>query len=179
MVDKHTQTRGHADLADVLSYRFHHGGKEFQGAERTMCKAMKSWWRDKHICRAKTVDLKDKCERVHSCVHSTALNGINWPWIAAMITKMRAWESQILRLTFRPHRMVDETWVTHKIRTSRFVGTCWKKMGLPLLTEKIASKFWTTVMWAVYDGDVPIMMALRSILGWRMTLWWRSRYSWE
>ena len=30
-------------------------------------------------------------------------------------------------------------------------------MDLPLLTEKTASKFWTTTMWAVYDGDVPIM----------------------
>ena len=32
-----------------------------------------------------------------------------------------------------------------------------EKMGLPLLTEKIASKIWTTMTWAVYDGDVPIM----------------------
>ena len=32
--------------------------------------------------------------------------------------------------------------------------------------------------WAVYDGDVPIMLALRSILEWRTTAWWRSRSSW-
>ena len=38
-------------------------------------------------------------------------------------------------------------------------------MGLPLRTEKIANKIWTTVTWAVYDGDVPIVLALRSILG--------------
>ena len=104
---------------DVLGYRFHRDGKGFQGAERTMCKAMKSWWRDQYIYRAKTVHLKDKCKRVHSHVCSTVLNGtINWPWSGAMITKVRAWESQILRLTFRPRRMVDETWVTFKIRTS-------------------------------------------------------------
>ena len=30
-------------------------------------------------------------------------------------------------------------------------------MGLPLLTEKIASKIGTAMMWAVYDGDVPFM----------------------
>ena len=32
--------------------------------------------------------------------------------------------------------------------------------------------------WAVYDGDVPIMLVLRSILGWRTTAWWRSRAPW-
>ena len=55
----------------------------------------------------------------------------------------------------------------------------WRKMGLPLSTEKIASKIWTTTTWAVYDGDVTIMLALRSILGWRTTAWWRSRASWS
>ena len=120
-----------------------------------------------------------KCKRVHSHVYSTVLNGsINWPWSGAVIHKVRAWESQILRLTLRPHRMPDETWVTHKIRTSRFMRVCWREMGLPLLTEKIANKIWTTMTWAVYEGDVPIMLALRSILGWRTTAWWRSRSCW-
>ena len=32
--------------------------------------------------------------------------------------------------------------------------------------------------WAVYEGEVPIPRALRSILGWRTTAWWRSRCSW-
>ena len=40
-------------------------------------------------------------------------------------------------------------------------------MGLPLLTGTIASKIWITMTWAVYDGDVPIMLALRSIVAWR------------
>ena len=89
-----------------------------------------------------------------------------------MIIKVRAWESQILRLTFRPRRMPDETSVTYKIRTSRFTRLCWRKVGLPplketiatkiwttmtwavpLLTEKIADKILTTVMWAMYDGE--------------------------
>ena len=33
--------------------------------------------------------------------------------------------------------------------------------------------------WAIYDGDVAIMRALRSILGWRTTAWWRNRSAWE
>ena len=51
-------------------------------------------------------------------------------------------------------------------------------MGLPLLTQKIASKICTAVTWAVFDGDVPVMLALRFILGWRTTAWWRNRASW-
>ena len=31
---------------------------------------------------------------------------------------------------------------------------------------------------AVFDGDVPVMLALRSLLGLRTTAWWRSRSSW-
>ena len=95
-----------------------------------------------------------------------------------MINKVRVWESQILRPTFRHRMRTDETWVGHKIRTSRFMRLCWRKMGLPLLTEKIANKVWTTMTWAVYDGDVPVMLALRSLLVWRTTAWWRSRSSW-
>ena len=120
-----------------------------------------------------------KCKRVHNHVYSTALNGsTNWPWSGAMINKVRAWESQILGLTFRPRRMPDETCVTFKIRTSRFVRVCWRKTGLPLLTEKNANKIWTTMTRAAYDGDVPSMLALRSLIGWRTTAWWRSRSSW-
>ena len=50
-------------------------------------------------------------------------------------------------------------------------------MGLPSLTEKIASKIWTTMTWAVHDGDVLVVQAVRSILGWRTTAWWRNRSS--
>ena len=82
-----------------------------------------------------------------------------------MINKVRAWEGQISRLTFRPRMRPDETWVGYKLRTSRFIRVCWRKVGLPQMTEKIANKIWTTMTWAVYDGDVPIMLARRSILG--------------
>ena len=64
-----------------------------------------------------------------------------------MIHQVRAWEAQILRLTFRPRMKPNETWVTCRIRTSRSMRTSWKKMSLSLLTEKIASKIWTTMTW--------------------------------
>ena len=38
---------------------------------------------------------------------------------------------------------------------------------------------WTTVNWAINDGEVSVMTPLRSILGWRTTSWWRSRSAWE
>ena len=50
--------------------------------------------------------------------------------------------------------------------------------GLAAVDRKSASEIWTTVTWAVYEGDVPIMRALRSILAWRTSAWWRSRASW-
>ena len=38
-------------------------------------------------------------------------------------------------------------------------------MGLPVVDREIfRPNIWTTVNWAVCDGDVPIMMALLSIL---------------
>ena len=97
-----------------------------------MCKAPRSWRRDKYIFRSKTVTMTTKCKSVHNRVYSTVLNGsIKWPWSGAMINKVRAWESQILRLRFRPRRILDETWVGIKIRTSRFMRLCWRKEQSP------------------------------------------------
>ena len=65
---------------NVVGHRFHRGGKGFQAAERSMSKALRSWWRDKHINFSKTVPLTTNFERVYSHVYSTVLNGtINWP----------------------------------------------------------------------------------------------------
>ena len=58
----------------VLGYRFHRDGKRFQGAERSMCKALRSWWRSKYIHRSKTATMTTKCERVDSHVYSTVPN---------------------------------------------------------------------------------------------------------
>ena len=92
-----------------------------------------------------------------------------------MINKVRAWEAQILRLTFTPRMRPYPTCVAYKIKTSRFVRNSWRKMAVPLLTEKIASKIWTTVTWAVYDGDVSIMLALRSIFGEENDHFWEEK----
>ena len=140
---------------------------------------MGSWWRDKFIHRSKNVPILAKCQKVLSNVYSTALNGnINWPWSGATLSKARAWEAQILRLTFRACMFPHEGCVNYRIRTARSLRIKWKKMGLPLLTEKIVDNIWMTTNWAIYDGDVPTMKALRSILVWRTTAWWRSRSSW-
>ena len=45
-------------------------GKGFLGAERTMRKGMGSWWRDKLICRSRTVPMLSECRRVLSHIHS-------------------------------------------------------------------------------------------------------------
>ena len=116
-----------------------------------MCEGFGSWWRDKYVYRSRTVPMTTKCRRVHGHVYSTALNGsIKWPWSGAMINKVRAWEAKILRLTFRPRMKPGETSVGCRKRTAQTLRTSWRKMGLPLLTDKIASKLWTTMTWAVY-----------------------------
>ena len=118
VVDKCTQTQGHEDLAcgsrdsawdlslcevfESLGYRFHRDGKCSRAAEHTMCKALRSWWRDKCIYRVKTVPMTAQCKRVHSHVYSTVLNGSsNWRWSGAMINKVCAWEGQILRFSLQ------------------------------------------------------------------------------
>ena len=75
------------------------------GAERTMCKGLESWWRDKYMYHSRTV-LHD--DQVQAC-----------PWLC-MINNVRAWEAKILRLTFRPRMKPDETWVGYRARTAKF-----------------------------------------------------------
>ena len=97
------------EVFDVLGYRSHRDEKGFQGAERTLCKGMGSWWRDKFIYRSKTVPMIVKCRRVHCHVYSTALNGnIIWPWSSVMPSKVWAWEAKILRLTFWARMLLDK-----------------------------------------------------------------------
>ena len=72
-----------------------------------------------------------------------------------------------------------ESWENHRIRTAKSLRNKWKKICLPLLVEIMVDKFWMTTSWALLDGDVPIMKALRSILEWKTTTWWRSRSAWK
>ena len=38
------------DVFEVLGYRFDRDEKGSQGSDRTLCKGMTSWWRDRYIC---------------------------------------------------------------------------------------------------------------------------------
>ena len=64
------------EVFDVLGYRFHRDVRGVQGVERRICKALKSWWRDKCINRSKIVSMTTRCKRVHSHVHSTVLEDV-------------------------------------------------------------------------------------------------------
>ena len=89
------------------------------------------------------------CRRVHCHVYGAALNGsINWPWSDVSPSGPVSNQMGHDRLPKK-----DRAVVTEKLEED------W----LALLTEKIASKVWTTTKWAIYEGDVPITLALRSI----------------
>ena len=160
-------------------YRFQRDGKGTQGVEKTLRKGMGSWWRDADIYRSKSVSLTTKCQRVISHVFSTALNSsANWTWNVHNARVVHRWERKILRLIFRPKMQPGEEWVACKARTARMLRTRWKKLGLPSLAELCAEKVWKTIGWAVYEGEVPVLKALRSVIGWRTTAWWRNRSAW-
>ena len=65
--------------------------------------------------------------------------------------------------------------MTYKVRTARMLRIRWKKMGLSSLAELCAEKVWKTMVWAVHEGEIPVLKALRSVIGWRTTVWWRNR----
>ena len=66
--------------------------------------------------------MKTKCRRVASHVFSTGLNAsVNWPWSVTTLTKVRQWESQIVRLTFRPEMKAAESRVEYRKKTSRTI----------------------------------------------------------
>ena len=72
---------------------------------------------DGHVYRSRSVFLKTKCERVVSHVFSNALNGnVSWPLSLARTTEVRRWETQILRLTFRPRMGAGGDWVEYRRR---------------------------------------------------------------
>ena len=164
------------EVFDVLGYRFQRDGKGTQGVEKTLRKGMGCWWRDAYIYRSKSVSLKTKCQRVVSHVFSTALNSsVNWNWTNINARAVQRWETKILRLTLRPKMLPGEEWVTYKRRTARMMRIQWKEMGLTSLAELCAEKIWKTMAWVGYDGTVLVMKALRSVIDWRTTAWWRTR----
>ena len=144
-----------------------------------MCKGMGSWWRDKYIYRSKTVPMPTKCRRVHSHVYSTALNSsINLPSSGVMIHKVRAWGSEDTTSQLQASHEAGRNMGGLQNKNSNFFTKKFQEDGSTAADRKIADKIWTTMTWAVYEGDVSIMLALRAVLGWRTTAWWRSRASW-
>ena len=160
----------------MLGYRYHRSGKGMQGVQKTLCQGMGSWWRDHFIYRSRSVPLLTKCRRIISHVFSTAVNGsLNWNWTAETSRIVRQWETKILRLTLRPKMLLDEDWVAYRRRTVKVMKQKWKKMGLTLLPDLCAERLWKSMSWVNYNGKVPILKALRAVIGWRTAEWWRNR----
>ena len=65
-----------------------------------------------------------------------------------------------------------------KLGTAYSLRIMWRKLGLPTMVEKVVDKMWTTLNWAIDDGEVPVTRALRSTLGRKITTWWRNRSAW-
>ena len=62
-----------------------------------------------------------------------------------MLSNVRAWDAKILRLTLRARMLPDEGWENYRIRTAKSLRIERKKVGLPLLTEKVVDKVRTTM----------------------------------
>ena len=111
-----------------------------------------------------------------SHVFSTVLNGsVNCNWTVTIARMERYWETKILRLTLRPKMLPGEEWITYKARAVRVMRAKWKEMGLASQADLCAEKIWKSMSWVGYDGTVPVMKALRTVIEWRTTAWWRTR----
>ena len=92
-----------------------------------------------------------------------------------MARMVRSWETKIMRLTLRPKMHPDEEWITYRARTVRVMRAKWKEMGLASLADLCAEKIWKSMSWIGYEGTVPVLKALRKVIEWRTTAWWRTR----
>ena len=80
-----------------------------------------------------------------------------------------------MRSTLRPKMLPDEEWITCRARTVRVMRAKWKEMGLASLADLCAEKIWKSMSWVGYEGTVPVVKALRTVIEWRTTAWWRTR----
>ena len=163
------------EVFDVLGYRFHRDGNGYEGADRTLCKGFASWWQI-HL-PVEGVPMKTKCRRVLGHVFSAALNGSGRGTTLCWIRCVHGRPKSCV-LPFRARMYAGESWVGYRQRTALSLRITWRKMGLPTMAEKVVDNIGTTMNWAVYDGEVPVMRALRAVLGWRTTSWWRSKSAW-
>ena len=58
----------------------------------------------------------------------------------------------------------SEEWVTYEVRIARMLRTRRKKIGMSSLAELCAEKVWKMMAWAVYDGEFPVLKALRLVI---------------
>ena len=115
-----------------------------------------------------------------SHVLSTGLkSSVNWLWSVTALTKVRGWVSKILRLTFRP-KMNESRRKLGRVQEEDVTSTVsqMEEHGPADDDREERGNIWKTMTWATYDGEVLVMMALRSILGWRSAAWWWNRSAW-
>ena len=95
-------------------YRF----RRTQGIERTLRQGMTSWWRDAHIYRTKSVRMRVNCYFVVNHAPSTKRNGSGMG-VGAVVTKVKRWGPQIMRLTLKSKMKAGDGWVEYRKRTPR------------------------------------------------------------
>ena len=96
---------------------------------------------------------------------------------ACIQVKMEGWKSQILRFPFRPGRLSDETWVTYKIWTSRFMRVCWR-IVYHCCRIKLHIKFGQLWRGPCMMETSLLCWLCAHFLVWRTNAWWRSQSSW-
>ena len=112
------------------------------------------------------------------CLQHSTEQQCELTWNVYNACMVHRWETEILRLTFRPKMQPGGEWVACSASTARMLRTRWKKLGVPSLAELCAEKVWKMMAWAVCDGEVPVLKALRFVTGWRKTAWGRNRSAW-
>ena len=154
---------------DLLGYRFRRTGKWLQVTEKTLMKnGMGSWWRDGYIHRAR------KCvfqEEVRQGGQSRFQHGSE---CENELSLQRGKSAE-----FRRQRKAEPNWVVFRKRTSGEMRVKWRTMEFTSTAEKNVERVSKTMAWATYDGDVLVVKALRSLLRWRTTTWWRNRSLWK
>ena len=130
------------EVFDVPGYRFHHDGKGFQGAERTMCKCLVSWWRDRFNlpfkdCAYDSEMLERSRPRLQHCIDRKHQLAVEW----CHADEGSCMESQHLTSYLCERKNTGESGVNCRIRTAHSLHIKWKKMGLLFLTEKLLTNF--------------------------------------
>ena len=100
-----------------------------------------------------------KFQRVVRHVLSTALkSSVNWLWSVTALTKVRAWVSKILRLTFRP-KMNESRRKLGRVQKEDVTSTVsqMEEHGPADDDREERGNIWKTMTWGTDDGEVPVM----------------------